>query len=141
MLRKIITVLMLATASMSAFAGENQSIESRGNELERSAVCYDYNYDPRTCNNLWYCEYDYRRNSCNYVDDNGGGGHYCSDYDRNPRGCNRQANCEWDRYSNRCEDSHDPYPSRCDYYRDWRSCDSVQECFWDRRLDRCVDAR
>ncbi len=140
MLRNIITVLMLALTSATAFATETPSFETQDHDLDRAAVCYDYNHDPRTCNNLWYCSYDYRQNSCNYVDDNGGGGSYCSDYDRDPRGCNRQQDCQFDRRTNRCEDRHDQ-PSYCSSYWDWRSCDAVQECFWDRRLDRCVDAR
>jgi hypothetical protein len=139
MLNKFIMSLMLALVSFSASAASN-TLSENSSELERGAICYDYHYNPHTCNNLWYCEYDYYSNSCNYVDDNGGGSS-CSYYDRDPRGCDRQENCRWDRRSNRCEDRYDPYPSNCSYYYDWRSCDAVQECFWDRRLDRCVDAR
>lgn len=140
MFNKIFMSLVMFAMSTSVFASDNSVAESRTDRVERAAVCYDYHYDPQTCNNLWYCQYDYYTNACNYVDDNGGG-RSCSNYDRDPRGCDRQQNCRWDRRSNRCEDRYDPNPSQCSYYYDWRSCDAVQECFWDRRLDRCVDAR
>jgi hypothetical protein len=141
MLKRMFISIMLALFSLSASAASDNQSENLSNEFERAAICYDYHYDPHTCSRLWYCEYDYYSNTCNYVDDNDGDGRSCSYYDRDPRGCDRQENCRWDRRANRCEDRYDPSPSYCSYYYDWRSCDAVQECFWDRRLNRCVDAR
>jgi len=140
MFNKIFMAFVMTVMSTSVLASNNSLTDDRSDQFEQSAICYDYHYDPQTCGNLWYCEYSYFNNSCNYVDENGGG-RSCASYNRDPRGCDRQENCRWDRRSNRCENRYDPYPINCSNYYEWRSCDAVQECFWDRRLNRCVNNR
>ncbi len=115
----------------------------RDSEFENS-VCYNHHRDPRTCNNLWYCEYDNRTALCNYVDDDRTS-RSCESYDYDPYLCNTQGNCEYDSYSRRCRDSYGPGPgpgrNQCwQYSNDQRQCNNTYGCSFDRNTRTCQDS-
>ena len=132
-------VLMLSTPVLA------DRSTPRDSELE-NAVCYNYHGDARTCSNLWYCQFDYRSNTCNYVDDDRTQ-RSCESYNYDPYLCNTQGNCEYDSYSRRCRDSYRPGPgpgpgqNQCWYYNnDQRQCNNTYGCSYVRNSRTCQDA-
>lgn len=139
---KFLLAAVVMTLSSAALADRTQP----GHSDFENSVCYNYHRNPTTCNNLWYCEYNYRSNLCLYVDDDTQP-RSCASYDYDPYLCNTQSGCRYDSYSRRCRDDFGPGPGpgpgpgqQCWYYNnDPRLCDRTAGCSWDRRTATCQD--
>lgn len=105
MFKKLILAVALVGSSATAFA---QFDDSSTSSRDRSrGYCSNYDRNPRACDSIDECFFDYRLNRCVDADGGGGGGGgttFCPRWDRDPRGCNAQTWCEWDNWSNRCRE-------------------------------------
>lgn len=133
MFKTLITAMILMVAT-PVFAEQSTTRDQEG------SVCYNYHRDPRTCGNLWYCQFDFRTQLCNYVTDDTTP-RSCASYDYDPYLCNNQRNCQYDTYARRCRDNFGPGPgTQCwQYNNDPRRCDADRDCSYDRRTRTCQD--